>query len=85
MVEKQDLYEMKKKPITKIEVSTWYGHPEPSIMQQHDGACFHKAFPMLPLGNWPIPPKERPTSPPCCVAMGSEHEQEHPIGPRHAQ
>jgi len=54
--------------------STWYVHPKPPLEQQRDTACSHKAYPVLPERSFPIPPEEHPTSHPCCMAVGCEHE-----------
>ena len=85
IVEMWDLCKVMMKGIIMIEANTWCVPLRPSIKLLHDEACFWKVCPMLPVGNWTILLEERPIALLCCVAMGCEHIQGHPIGPRHAQ
>jgi len=85
IVEMWDLCKVMMKGIIMIEANTWCVPLGPSIKLLHNEACFRKVCPMLPVGNWTILLEEQPIALLCCMAMGCEHIQGHPIGPRHAQ
>jgi len=64
-------------------ISIWYGYPEPSLVPQHDAACFHKDHPGMTLESEPIPPKEPPKVAPCSLEVDYKHAQACLIDARH--